>query len=347
MKNEWLKKTWKDPVWSKVIAAAIIFILSQISIFIWGLFTQLNFIQVYNQIFNFLKSTYFVKGWFLAILIIALVVFLLIILFRKKNSAQTVQIFEEELEVKKGKENEDSDEPEETEIRKEPTVFFHHRLCDAFPGFSHGYQEFKSKRDIRNRLKILLAPTLVFDKGEGHGIDRTPIWWFRGGSAGQVKRFEILNRQKVLLNYDELIIEKIVAFRGYSYYQDFVYVQCKSEKATGLYEHNQLTLENSFDEGGTYQEEFAIFKNKFISRQDYDDGSTIINGKPVKTTGAELRCRTLIKYNFIICAKFAPYNCHEFSATSKEYFKNLLKNKITFDEFAKWMNKFPKNHNDE
>ena len=144
-----------------------------------------------------------------------------------------------------------------------------------------------------------------------------------------------------------MIIEKIVAFRGNSYYQDFVYVQCKADKSTGLYEHNQLNLENSLDEGDEYQEEFAIFKNKFISRQDYDDGATIINGKPVKTIGAELRSRTLIKYNFIICAKFAPYNCREFSATSKEYFKNLLKNQITFEEFAKWMNSFPKNRNDE
>ena len=108
-----------------------------------------------------------------------------------------------------------------------------------------------------------------------------------------------------------------------------------------------MSLEHSFEEGGVYQEEYAIFKNKFISRQDFDDGSTVINGKPVKTTGAEFRSRTLIKYNFIICAKFAPYNCHEFSATSKEYFKKLLTNEITFDEFARWMNNFPKNKNDE
>jgi hypothetical protein len=345
MKNDWLKKMWKDPVMSKVIAAAIIFILSQIFIFIGGLIAQLNFIQVYIKIFNFFNTNYLVNGWVLGILITLLVVFLLIILFRLKNPVKGLQILnEKELETDK---TEETEEPQETEIRTEPTVFFHHRLCDAFPGFSHGYQEFKSQRDIRNRLKILLAPPLTFDKGEGHGIDRTPIWWFRGGSALHVKRFEILNRQKVLFNYDELIIEKIVAFRGYSYYQDFVYVQCKADKATGLYEHNQLTLEKYFDEGGEYQEEFAIFRNKFISRQDYDDGSTIINGKPIKTIGAELRCRTLIKYNFIICAKFAPYNCHEFSATSKEYFMNLLKNQITFDEFAKWMNKFPKNHNDD
>jgi len=345
MKNNFIRKTWEDPVWSKVIAAGIVFILSQILIFVWGLITKLNFTQVYGQIFEFLKTTYIVKGWFLSILFSVIIICLVVIFLRKKPQTQTLE--EKNENKSKEKQIDKSDEIIETEIREEPTVFFHRRLCNAFPGFSHGYQEFKSKRDIRNRLKILLASPLSFDKGEGHGIDRTPIWWFRGGSALHVKRFKILSRQKVLLNYDELIIEKIVAFRGYSYYQDFVYVQCKADKATGLYEHYQLSLEHSFEEGGEYQEEFAIFKNKFISRQDFDDGSTIINGKPVKTTGAELRCRTLIKYNFIICAKFAPYNCHEFSATSKEYFKKLLTNEITFDDFARWMNKFPKNRNDE
>lgn len=345
MKTEWLKRTWKDPVGSKVIAAALIFILSQLFIFLWSVFTQLDFLQVYNQIFEFFKSTYIVKAWFLILLFTTIIVFLLLILLRKKNSAQTPQVANQvELENDNPKELE---EPEETEIRKEPTVFFHHRLCEAFPGFSRGYKEFKSQKDIHNRLKTLLAPPLFFDKGEGHGIDRRPVWWFRGGSALFVERFEILNRKKVLLNYDELIIEKIVAFRGSSYYQDFVYVQCKADKPTGLYEHNQLSLESSKEEGGEYQEEFAIFRNKYISRQDYDDGATIINGKPIKTIGAELRGRTLIKYNFIICAKFAPYNCQKFSATSKEYFKNLLNNQITFDEFAKWMRSFPKNHNDE
>lgn len=345
MKIDWFIKTWKDPVGSKVIAAAIIFIFSQLFIFIWGLFTQLNFIQVYNLIFNLIKTNYIVKGWFLVTLFALLATFLLIVLFRKKNSVQTLQIVNEE-ELKKHKILE-SKESGESVISEEPTVFFHHRFCDAFPGFSYGYQEFKSKGDIRNRLKILLSSPLSFEKGLGHGIDKTPIWWFRGGSALHIKRFEIIDRKKVLVNIDELIIEKIVAYRGHSYYQDFVYVQCKADKATGLYEHNQLSLEDSFNEGGEYQEEFAIFRNKFISRQDYDDGSTIINGKPVKTIGAELRSRTLIKYNFIICAKFAPYNCQEFSANSKEYFKNLMKNQITFDEFAKWMNTFPKNHNDE
>ncbi len=345
MKKNLFKRIWEDSVGSKVIAYGIIFILSQIFIFIWGLLTQLNFFQVYTKIFDFFGTTYIVKGWFLFILFTAVPILLLIILIRKKNPVQTLEkINEDELNSKKTKE---SDEPEVTEIREEPTVFFHHRLCDAFPGFSHGYQEFKSKRDIRNRLKILLGQPLTFDKGEGHGIDKTPIWWFRGGSALHIKKFKILSRQKVLINYDELIIEKIIAFRGYSYYQDFVYVQSKADKATGLYEHNQLILESRFDEGGEYQEEFAVFKNKFISRQDFDDGSTVINGNPVKTTGAELRSRTLIKYNFIICAKFAPYNCHEFSATSKEYFKKLLKDEITFDEFASWMNKFPKNQHDE
>ena len=199
MKNKFLRKIWEDSVWSKVIAAGLIFILSQIIIYVWGLIAKLNFIQVYTNIFEFFKTTYIVKGWFLLILFLAIAVSLIIIILRKKPTVQTLE--QTENEESKENQTEESDEIIETEIREEPTVFFHHRLCDAFPGFSHGYQEFKSKRDIRNRLKILLSSPLSFDKGEGHGIDRTPIWWFRGGSAFHIKKFEILSRQKVLLNH--------------------------------------------------------------------------------------------------------------------------------------------------
>lgn len=339
MKDSLLKKIWKDPVGSKVIAYGLIFVLSQIAIFIWGLIKSLDFFQVYSQIFKFFQSPLSIKDWLVILLFTALVIIIIVMIQKQKR-------VKPETENNPESETTETEKEIETEIREAPTVFFHHRFCDAFPGFNAGYREFRSKRDIINRLKILLASPLTFDKGDGYGIDSTPIWWFRGSSAMHIKRFEVLKRRRILLDYDELIIDKVIAHRGHSYYQDFVYLECKADKATGLYEHNQLTLENFFNEGKEYKEEYGILKNRFISRQDYDDGSTILNGKPVKTIGAELRSRTLIKYNFIICAKFAPYNCDEFSRNSKEYFRQLLKKQITFDEFAQWMNEFPKSRLD-
>ena len=83
---------------------------------------------------------------------------------------------------------------EETEIKLAPTVFFHNRFCDAFPGSSNGYKWFFSKSDIKNRLKILLKDPLSFDNGEGYGIDKRPIWWFRGSGSLPLEKFEILNK---------------------------------------------------------------------------------------------------------------------------------------------------------
>ncbi|NOZ46150.1 MAG: hypothetical protein GXO79_05135 [Chlorobi bacterium] len=347
----WIKKIWKDQVGSKVIAAGIIFLLSQFGILIWSLSANLNFIEVYKNIFVFFKTEYLIKGWHLMTLyslFLVSVIFILQMFYRKidKKSPQH-EIKHNVSENKEPDEKNENEPPTETVIHEAPTVFFHYRLCDAFPGFSNGYKWFKSKRDIHNRLKILLEQPLAFDKGEGYGIDTRPIWWFRGHSALPIVKFKVLNRQKALMNIEELKIEKIAAYRGHSYFQDFIYVQCKADSPTGLYEHNLFSLEARFEENGEYQEEFGIFKKRLITRQEYDDGSAVIKGKPIRTDGAELRSRTLIKYNFIITSKFSPYNCQEFSIASDVFFGKLLKNEITFDEFILWMEKFPKNQNDQ
>ena len=109
-----------------------------------------------------------------------------------------------------------------------------------------------------------------------------------------------------------------------------------------MYNHNKEYIKKAFD----YREEYGVFKKRKITRQEYDDGSAIIKGKPVRTEEAALRRRNLTKYNFIIAAKFSPYNCKEFYRNSKKYFEKLLREEIEFDVFVNWMEKFEKNHND-
>ncbi|MCD4691511.1 MAG: hypothetical protein K8R79_01245, partial [Calditrichales bacterium] len=250
MTENYISEIWMDPVWSKVIASGLIFIISQAIVFVWGIIQNIGFLGVYKKIYNNLKRKF-----------------------------SKVEI--------KGK-NKDSDEifdePDilEKEIHEAPTVFFHYRFCDAFPGFDSGYQRLTSRKDIKLRLKTLLAYPTRFNKAIGHGVTSDPIWWFRGSSALPIERFRILNRKKILINIDELIIEKIVAYRGRSYFEDFVYVQCLPDTPTGLYNHNQLYLETSFNDYGEYHEEFGIYKKRYIKRQEYDDGSAIIKGKPVR-----------------------------------------------------------------
>jgi hypothetical protein len=307
MPKEYIEEIWKDPVWSKVIASFIILLITQIFILIWGLIKKIGFIGTYKRIFSKIR-------------------------IHKSEKEKT--------EKKTDKNTNDI-------IREAPTVFFHRRYISAFPGFNRGYKWFYSKKDIRNRLKILLAFPTYFKEGSGHGVTSDPVWWFRGSSALPIKNFEIINRNKVLINTEELIVEKIAAFRGYSYFQDFVYVQCSPDSPVGLYNHNQLALESAFENNEEYFEEFGIYKRRYITEQEYDDNSAIIKGKPVKLKDTKLRVRHLIKYNFIIAAKFSPYNSREFCVKSQEYFGKLLKNEIEFDEFVTWMKTLPKNHNDD
>ncbi len=335
-----IKKIWKDPVGSKVIAAGIIFALSQLGIFIWGLFKSLNFTEVYSQIFLFFVTDYNVKGWYLFVLYILILISIVYLFLKHKIQNKNIEQKEESDEIK------EIEQPKINEIRIAPTVFFHYRFCDAFPGTENGVTWFKNRRDIHNRLQILLKSPTKFDKADGYGLTTDPVWWYRGGSALFIQNFRIINRTKVLINFDEYIIEKIAAYRGRSYYRDFIYIQCLPDKPTGLYKRDPQVIESFVKDNNEYTEEYGVYKDKFITRQEYDDGSAIIKGKPVRTIGAELRTRTLTKFNFIITSKFSPYNCDEFYRNSDEYFNKLQNNEIQFEEFVKWMEKFPKNHYD-
>lgn len=328
MEDNIMRKIWKDPVGSTLISASII----GLTAYIWGVAKDFTVHETLHKITSILNSSIQVKLWIIILCTVLFIRAIIYILKKLKNNQKSII-----------QDNKVDDTKAETIINTPPTAFFEERFCDAFPGLQWEYKTFTSKKDIKNRLTTLLAETLHFDKANGYGVETKPLWWFKGRGALAIVRFTKLNRNKFLMNNDELIIEKIIAVKGSSYYRSFVYVQCKADISTGLYDHSQLNLEAQEERGGTYTEEFAIFKNEFIKREEYDDGSTIIRGKPIKTTGAELRTRSLIRHNFIICAKYAPYNCPEFSKESRPYFKGLLNNEISFDTFTSWMSKLPKN----
>lgn len=314
MKDPILNNIWSDPVWSKVIAAGIIFIFSQIFVLIWSLIKNMKFFEVYKNFFTYLGIEY--KN-----------------LIKKSNDYFKIKI--------------QKDKHVQTKITLAPTVFFHYRFCDAFPGIDSRYAWFTTKKEILTRLKILLSPPVFFESHEGHGTTSDPIWWFRGHSALFIKSFSIINRKRCLLNIDELVIDKIAAVRGRSYYEDFVYIECAPDKPTGLYKHDNVLIKEVFETEGEYKEEFGIYKCRKITRREYEDGAATIRGKPRPIENAKLRVRNLTKYNFIISSKFSPYNCDRFSRDSKHYFLGLLNNTITFDQFIDWMNTMTKNRLDD
>lgn len=341
-----LHKIWKDPVWSKVIAAGLIFIFSQIPVVISSIIKNQSISQTYDKILIFLTSDCNIPCWILILIIIISIVSIIFGIKRLLNKNKSVKVEKEVVEKREEPDKNTQADDTDLIINEAPTVFFHYRFCEAFPGFDNGFRWFTKSKDINTRLTILLKHPTRFKKADGHGITSDPVWWFRGSSALPVESLKIIGRNKVLLNHDELKIEKIAAYRGQSYYQDFVYIQCVPDKPIGIYNHDKEYIEECFKNNRYYTEEYGLFKRKILTRQEYDDGAAVIKGKPQTISGAELRIRFLTKYNLIIAAKFSPYNCDEFYRNSDDLFGGLLKGEVSFGEFVDWMKKLEKNRND-
>lgn len=231
---------------------------------------------------------------------------------------------------------------------EESTVFFARRMAEAFPGV-RGVCKFSDRKEINKRLSILLQAPLKFEQGLDRA-DTDPVWFFRAGAAEDIQSFLRIGNNKVLMNTDELLIKRIVVYRDSGrYYGQYVYVEVEADKPCGCYSHNEDTMKYMVDKRGYYDEEFAVFKPSWylperkITRQEYDDGSAMVNGKPMRLHGrAELRLRYLTSYNFILAAKFSPFNCREFDRTSGEYFKGMLNGTISVKQFDEYMMAFPK-----
>jgi hypothetical protein len=225
------------------------------------------------------------------------------------------------------------------------TDFFSGRISDAFPGI-RGFQWINDSRTAIDRLEILLRNPLKF-KLQSYEDDKatiTPIWWFSRGSSSEITSFRVLRypmffgliKGKVVIGWNEYIIKRIGVYHSSGrYYQDMVYVETIPDKPTGLYSKNENYIRRS-------REEYALFKGRKITREEYDDGSAIINGKPVICYGSELRVRNLARFNFIICAKFAPYNSREFDNLSMDEFDEILEGKKKFEDIFERMKTLPR-----
>lgn len=237
------------------------------------------------------------------------------------------------------------DENGKIRISIAPTVFVAHRIAKAFPGVRN-IKWFNGEQAIKGISRFLKYP-LRFDKAEGHGLYRDPIWWFRGGSALSIDKFEVLSDDKVLIGVDELKINKIAVFNASSYYHSFVYVETLPDEPTGVYEYSEGQIDRRTQEFGYADEEFGLFNGTPIKREEYDDGAAIINGEYVDTINAKLRCRFLSKYNFIIVAKSSPYNSREGNLLGSRYMNAILKGESSIEEFAEEAQLLQKNHMDE
>lgn len=101
------------------------------------------------------------------------------------------------------------------------------------------------------------------------------------------------------------------------------------------------------DKYGYYNEEYAEYENKKVTRSEYDDGAAVIDGKVVDLKGeAKLRIRYITPYNFIICAQFNPINNDNYDDMMVTLLNGILKGQNSVEEIVEFVNKMPRDRRD-
>lgn len=229
------------------------------------------------------------------------------------------------------------DESEEKPVKHQSsTAFFSERFSQAFPGV-RGIRRFR-EAEAAERLALLLKRPLTYRCRDGGEYD--PIWYWGRGNLG-IENFAVERGNHVLLDVLQLTIDEIAAvnLRGYSH--KFVYVKTCPSEPTGLYDLSNI--KDSIAEFGYASEQFGLYNGGFITREEYDDGAAVIDGKPVDVRGsAELRERFLTPYNFIIAAHNSPINSHEFDSIGDDLLNGVLRGEKSIEELATIVLRLPK-----
>lgn len=231
-------------------------------------------------------------------------------------------------------------------IDEAPTVFFHERICDAYPGIS-GYKWIDNPYEAIERLSRLLKHPTSFDEASGHGVVTDPIWWFRDVSAMPIEHFSRIDATHCLLNRNELNIARIAIVRGHGYWRDFVYVEAAADPPTGLYDHQDATyIREAVRKDGYCEENYGVLNGTYITADEYYEGRAEINGQFVDAQSAELRRRYLSPYNLVISSKYSPYNSPEFEDITLTILNPLLRKEIEFQDFLDVISTLPRHRYD-
>ena len=210
------------------------------------------------------------------------------------------------------------------------TAFFDYRIREAFPG-TRGLCEIDNPIEVADRLMVLLHSPLKLKNMND------PIWYYRGNSCMGISFCERIGKEKILMNVDELLLNRIVAYiNPYGDYQrDFVYVETRPDQPSGVYDiPSDLELYPKDERIDCCWEEFGVYEDLVLTRSEYDDGGAVRNGKLIRTYGAKLRLRYLTPYNFVICAKFNPFNSSAGDEMSGWYLHEIIMGRHTIDQFV-------------
>ena len=219
---------------------------------------------------------------------------------------------------------------------EEPIVAFSDRFSQAFPG-GRGTQWFDDPEIIAERLGILLAQPLKFREGQLAG-------WWRGPRNLRINNFRQVEGSHFLMDVHELNISRIAAVHQEVYYRKFVYVEVAPDEPTGLYDDPDEMIARQIERSGFANEEYGLVDGKLpVTREEYDDGAAIIEGRPVDIVGrCALRLRHTSPYNFIIAPFMSPINNNKFDYELEEFLNRLLQGDDVFDPMCEAINRLPK-----
>jgi hypothetical protein len=168
-----------------------------------------------------------------------------------------------------------------------------------------------------------------------------PIWYWGHGDL-HIERFEILADGITLMNNHELDIEEIAAINKGQYYETYVYVKTRASKPSGVYD-DYFYIDDMAEWAGRATEELGLYDGRYITRAEFDDGATIIDGKPVDVrSSSELRVRFLTPANFLIAAQNAPINVTNFDLERSRLLKGILNGTHTLDDLLDAVLNLPK-----
>lgn len=228
------------------------------------------------------------------------------------------------------------------------TVFFSNRFSLAFPGI-RGIKEFKEASIGLYRLGLLLKEPIYFDEVNGHNVVNQPIWWYRGRKNMYIDEFEVVSKEMATLGTMEIYKPKVIVYCSDSYYRSFVYVRISGNEPVGIYNRSKTEIQNIVDNFGYSMEEYGIFNGELITREEFDDGAAVIEGKVHETIGlASLRRRYLTDYNIIICSKFHPLNDVKVGTKFNDIMDRLLIDREKeFEELVSFVEDLPRHYLDD
>jgi len=252
----------------------------------------------------------------------------------KSNLDNLLRDIHNEYVIKKPKIGQNPFKKKTITIEKNASVFFQERISTSFPGI-RGIQWFNNPKEIIERLKLVFKIPYATNNYQ-------PIWWWRDGELS-INSFLDIGNNKILINgYNELIIKKMAVFNIDVYHKSFIYIETEADEPSKVY--NYQYCKDAIKEYGYCDEEFAIFKNHYISRVDYDDGATIIDNKVIQLNGeAEIRVRHLTPYNIILAPHNSSLTVPEFDMVRKQFMKDMLLGNDTIENFAEKVKQLPKN----